>query len=73
MEDWIVKRARQFARTAKASAVLKGELEERLGVLRRALVETFPAYRSKYSPKGLILDLRQRKSGDDAFVFRSHD
>jgi hypothetical protein len=71
MEEWLVKRAREFARSARAETVLKGELDERLSTLRRALREGFPAYRSKYSEDGIVTEETRHRSGDSVIVSKS--
>lgn len=71
MEEWLIKRAREFARSARADIVLKGELDDRLSALRRALREGFPAYRSKYPDDGIVAEETRRRLGDSTILIKS--
>lgn len=54
MEEWLIKRARMFARSGRASTAQSGDLDFRLNILRQAMRETFPAYLSKYPDDGIV-------------------
>jgi hypothetical protein len=68
MEGWLIERARAFTRTARAESVLSGRIDERLNLLRKALRDAFPAYRSQYPEDGITIEKRRSRSGDDVML-----
>ena len=71
MEDWLIKRAQTFAQTASSESFLSGEVDARLNLLRRALTDAFPAYRSRYPEDGVTVERTRRRSGDSVYMDES--
>jgi hypothetical protein len=62
MEEWLIERAKDCRSSLSAEMVLNGQLDERLGYLRKALREAFPSYSSKYPVDGIITETTGRGS-----------
>ena len=61
MEDWLIKRAQAFTRRADSEYVLSGKVDERLNLLRKAIRDAFPWYRSQHPEDGIFVEKRRGK------------
>jgi hypothetical protein len=56
LEDWLVSRSQQLAKSADATTLRSGAWDERLNSLRTGLREAFPSYASKYPADGVVTE-----------------